>query len=747
MKRWKHLISRPFLVGAALLLAALAPGGTAGAQTLALRAAAWETDGPVFALARTSDTLYLGGEFSCIGPHMGRSLPLDPVTGPPALPFLEVDGVVRTCVADGFGGWFLGGAFTRVGSLVRNNIAHVLASGEVDPGWDADADDQVDQLAVSGSRVYVRGIFMNIGGQARGELAALDRATGKATGWVAPTTGGVLAMAVSGPKVYIGGWEMTVGGEERNGLAALDAETGALTPWDPQPSGGNPYYLLSVIDAMAISGSTIYVGGHFTTIGGQTRTCFAALDQDTGVATAWNPQANGAVEAMAVSGSTLYLGGTFTAIGGQPRHHLAALDLSTHQITAWNPDVNGSVQTLAVSNGMVYAGGSFTGAGGQFHKNIVALNAATGAPAAWQPTAYSSVSNLAIYGSTIYAGGASLSVGGQVRRGLAALNIATGKVTLWNPDTTGTVYALAAAGSTVYAGGTFSSIGGQARGNIAALSVATGKPTAWNPNTTGTIQTLAVSGSTVYAGGSFSKIGGQARAGLAALDAATGQATPWNPDTRDEYLSMTIQPRIDFIKVSGSTVYVSGDFNRIGGQERDKFAALDAVTGLATPWNPGTKGNSSGPLAVAGTTVYKAETVVDVNYKPAESAETAGGGYPYCDLYALNVNSGAVYWHWGFTKNRNGFIGELRVAGPILYAVGRFGESGGGNIGVRVLNAASGSVIAETPIDWAGGVYALELAGSSLYAAGRFSSIGGVDRSCFAVFDVRSGVADWAAYR
>jgi hypothetical protein len=35
-------------------------------------------------------------------------------------------------------------------------------------------------------------------------------------------------------------------------------------------------------------------------------------------------------------------------------------------------------------------------------------------------------------------------------------------------------------------------------------------------------------------------------------------------------------------------VYVSGRFTSIGGRHRDDIAAVDARTGKATTWNPGT---------------------------------------------------------------------------------------------------------------------------------------------------------------
>ena len=42
-----------------------------------------------------------------------------------------------------------------------------------------------------------------------------------------------------------------------------------------------------------MSGSTVYAGGGFTSIGGQARNSIAALDATTGAATAWDPNASG----------------------------------------------------------------------------------------------------------------------------------------------------------------------------------------------------------------------------------------------------------------------------------------------------------------------------------------------------------------------------------------------------------------------------------------------------------------------
>lgn len=718
--RWTlvHAIRRACWLGVLLVVA-----GGETARAAVLPAGSFVFDGEVSSIVRSGSDVFVGGAFSQQQTATGGGLVLsqDGTGEPDPSKFPQVDGSVDAVASDGSGGWFIGGGFTHVGGQPRHGLAHILPDGTLDASWDPSPDGHADAFAVSGSTLYVGGSFSSIGGQARKGVAALDLTTGAVSAWDPDCNGSVRDIVVVGSTVYLTGAFSSMGGQLRQGLAAVDAATGDTTAWDPDSNG--------VVSMLAVSGSTLYAGGEFSSIGGQSRSNLAALDATTGDATAWNPSPSGggsdpSVITLAVSGSTIYAGGRFASIGGQARNGLAALDITTGDARAWNPDPSGAFQgikALAVSGSTVYVAGDFTSIGGQPRSNVAALDGTTGNATAWNPNPNRLVEALATSGSTIYVGGDFSGAGAPLATvaHVAKLSAAGDLDGSWNGTPTTSqlpllerVRALAVSGSTVYAGGDFSSLGGQPRTNLAALDAVTGDATAWNPSPDDDVQALATSGSTVYAGGSFASIGGQQRAGLAALSSATGNATAWNPNPD---VSVTT------LAVAASTVYVGGAFESIGGQSRRTLAAVDALTGTATAWNPspaGLFGLLVEHLAISGSSVYIAGEFSSI------------GGQPRRNLAAVDAVTGeATAWN----PSPNSFVTAMAVSAQNVYAAGPFRSIGGQpREGLAGLNRATGTANGwdPRPNDL---VNALAASGSTVYAGGRFSSVDGVVTGPFAV--------------
>lgn len=220
------------------------------------------TNGDVYASTISGNTLYIGGDFTLVGPFTDHGAALDASTGLPDLSMPRVHGVIRAVTPDGQGGWYIGGTFTSVGGVPRNNLAHIKPDKTLDANWNPNPYSPyrhgISTLVISGSVVYVGGDFSYIGGQPRNNIAALDASTGNATAWNPNANWWVYTIAVSGSVIYVGGDFDIIGGQVRYGIAALEKSTGFATAWNPSAIGG--------VLTLAVSDSLVYAGGDSETL-------------------------------------------------------------------------------------------------------------------------------------------------------------------------------------------------------------------------------------------------------------------------------------------------------------------------------------------------------------------------------------------------------------------------------------------------------------------------------------------------
>jgi hypothetical protein len=691
-------------------------------------------NGAINAIAKVGCTLYAGGSFTSVGEAYAYGISLDSLTGKAdGFTYEDINGIVYAAVSDGSGGWYIGGSFTQIGPYTRNRLAHILGNGEISP-WNPNANNTVTALTVSGSTVYAGGNFTTIGGATRNRLAAIST-DGSLQSWNPNANSIVYALAVGGTTVYAGGAFSSIGGMPRNRLAAIGTD-GNLQSWNPDAN--------DQVNALAVSGSTVYVGGQFTTIGGSARNRLAAIGTDGSLQT-WNPNANDWVYALAVSDATVYVGGRFTCFGNCPsgtegsdkwtRNRLAAIDISNSCLTAyspscpqsWNPNADGTVKALAVSGSTVYAGGEFTSIGGQTRNYLAAISAdsiclstySAACLQSWNPNANNYVNALAVSGSTVYAGGFFTTIGGTTRNRLAAIGT-DGSLQSWHPNAGGTVNALAAIGTTVYAGGNFTTIGGTPRNRLAAIGT-DGSLQSWDPNANGIVYALAVSGTTVYAGGAFTQIGcisgcsitgGPFTRNYLAAIGTDSSLQSWNPNANNTVRALA---------VSGSTVYVGGDFGSIGGQTRNRLAAIHTDGTLVTFWDP----NANNPvyaLAVSGTTIYVGGTFTQIGC--ISGCSITGGPFTRNYLAAIGTDSSLQSWN----PNANNTVRALAVSGTNIYAGGDFTTIGSTTRNYLAAIGTDGSLQSWNP-NANSSVNALAVSGSTVYAGGQFTSIGGQARS------------------
>src|SRR5262245_54318754 len=353
-------------------------GGTASSFSPAPISTWVASGGSVQAVAVSGSTAYLGGDFDYVGPATGSFVSVDTSSGALTTPWPLVGGDVSAVVADGQGGWFIGGSFATIGKQRVDNLAHIASGGTLDTAWTGSVDGPVSALLLDGGRLYVGGAFSaarsgDDPAGARVPRAAFVSATGAVTSFdpfpsMSPNAISIVsALALSGATLYVGGFFETIGAAVRTNLAAVDTTNGTLTSWDPVVDDS--------VNSISIGPTTgtVYVAGFFATATtDEVDRAFAAAFTPAGVLTSWDPELSAPVYAVKATSSTVYLGGDFSVLGNDDRAGLASVDPSTGAATIWDPSVHGIVNTLQVSGTTVYAGGRFQRVGGSTARDNLA---------------------------------------------------------------------------------------------------------------------------------------------------------------------------------------------------------------------------------------------------------------------------------------------------------------------------------------------------------------------------------------
>ena len=604
------------------------------------------------ALAESGGALVVGGAISAIGPASNPLAGWSTATGAPASAIPAVSGAagrVLAVVADGSGGWFIGGSFARVGGVSRDSLAHVLPDGSVDPAFDPapsfggtrDSEGVVSQLVLSGGTLFMSGNFDWVAGVARHGAAAVDAVTGAATAfapdpdhWV--PTGPPLTLAVADGTVFVAGSFSAMSGLPRMHLAALDSATGAplagfdahltlyegvgglvivgsrlyLDVGNPNPAGGVTY--TSALRALNIADGTQVAA--FAPVCAYPRVLAAtadvvyvadcapsgpegldALRAADGAPLPGFAPVDGVTGPVALVGSQLFVSGTVnSATADNVAHYLEQVDAATGAvkrsfITDRAPDA------VAAGAGELVAGGTAVLGGAVARENLAAFDVTDGTPiGAFAPQVDGVVYAVAIAAGNVYFSGAFTHVNGVPRAGLAAVRLSDGVlVASFAPANVGEVGSMVASASTLYIGGQFDQAGGQPRHNLAALNLTDGTATSFDARLPGfVVSALQLAGSTLYVGS-----GGSSSPGLSALDATTGATLPAFQPTLNG-------SSVDRLALGGNTLYIIGDFQTVDGQPRASLAAVDATDGSLRDFNAAGSLSPGGAIAATPTAVY-----------------------------------------------------------------------------------------------------------------------------------------------
>lgn len=324
-------------------------------------------------IAYDTDYVYVGGEFTTIGNIARNRIArfsksngmLDLDWNPTANDTVHAIAVDSTYI-------YIGGIFTIINSngIFRNRIVRIpktSANGAIDQTWNPNSNGSVFSIVINATHIYVAGGFTTMNGNTRRNRIAripLSSANGTVDAdWNPNADVFVNVIAIDSSNVYMGGFFTIVNGStSRNYLARipLSSTTGTVdASWNPNPD--------NTVRGIVIDSANIYIRGTFATINGGTvrnRIARIPLSSTTGTVDAdWNPNANNLVDALAVDGTNVYIGGDFTTInGGTPRNYIARIPLSssTGVVDSWNPNASANVQAIVLDGTNIYIGGFFT---------------------------------------------------------------------------------------------------------------------------------------------------------------------------------------------------------------------------------------------------------------------------------------------------------------------------------------------------------------------------------------------------
>lgn len=451
------------------------------------------------------------------------------------------------------GSLYIGGTFTAYRGAVANRIAKTDVAGILDLTFSPATGQNGFNNAVravsslSNSDVIIGGDFTTYRGTAANRIARvstmgiLNTAFSPATGANGFSSGSVTAIAVDDvDQIYTGGSFVAYRNLEARGVVRISS-AGVL---------GFESVTSAQANTILIDGGELICGGAFSfgrpdwlaqniallDINGVPEVSFSTQSSANGF--------NNAVSALATDGTSVFVGGSFTTYRGAPANRIAKLSTSGVLDTTFSPStgangVNNAVSALYFSSGSVYLGGTFTQYRGTAANRVTKVDAITGvknttfSPNTGANGAGSTVSAIYVDNTSVYIGGAFTAYRGAIANRFAKLSLSGILDTTVSPASgangvDNTVSAITSDGNSIFLGGAFTTYGGAVVNRIAKVNTSGVLDSTFSPamganGANNTVLALEVFSGSLYAGGSFTQYRSTAANRVVKIDAITGE--------------------------------------------------------------------------------------------------------------------------------------------------------------------------------------------------------------------------------
>lgn len=296
---------------------------------------------------------------------------------------------VRCLAVQRDGRILVGGVFTNVAGQPRKNLTRLHPDGTVDSSFQADvtSDDFAAVLCLAvqpDGKILVGGTFTNLGGLPRDNLGRLlpdgtvDSSFNPGTDfdldsdWFLPPS--VLSLVVQADgRILVGGSFTSLAGQRREGLGRLHADGSLDASFNP----GADFFVSTMAEQ---PDGKILVGGAFEMLAGQPRCFLGRLHADGSLDTTFTAGTGGQVQVIALqTDGRMAIGGLFDEVNGQLRNFLARLEPDGTLDGTFSPGMEGGFRSLVSAlalqpDGRWIVGGEFDSLDGQARNDLARLN-------------------------------------------------------------------------------------------------------------------------------------------------------------------------------------------------------------------------------------------------------------------------------------------------------------------------------------------------------------------------------------
>jgi hypothetical protein len=481
---------------------------------------------------------------------------------------------------------YTGGYSLSAGQIATNTVVSIFdgtnwsSLGELTGGITV-----IYDFAFLGADLYVGGVFNAAGGVPAVGLAKWNEASWSGVGGFA---GVVLTMATDGTNLYVGGSFTNCGGIFITNVAKWNG-----TSWSTLGNGIGYYDSVfnPVANVLAWRNGQLYAGGSFTNASNVAATNLARWDGSTwsqiggGVAGAGSAFSGSPVSTLQFLGNDLYVGGNFTTVGG----NVSALNVARWNGSSWSalgtgvkgPPNSAAVSALASLGTDLYATGNFTNAGGL-----------TARVAKWNGASWFSLGAINGTGTRAVANSGSIYICGDfnVANYNTPSNVIGNHIIRWDgasrqgvtgKPAQGThifVLSLGLGSDGLYMGGTFNVVSTSTASRIARwdgtnwFALGDGVSGSYNGNTLA-VRAIKARNNDVIVGGGFTTAGG-----LTANNVAAWDGSNWST------LGYGVDDTVFAIETTATEVYVGGSFTNAydlpwAGYTVNRIARWDAASG------------------------------------------------------------------------------------------------------------------------------------------------------------------------